>query len=106
VAERTLRNKIPETLNSGCLCARSGDPRRAAFLGAQHGDRGWSFPPCSVRDPSLLLYGSTINKPKTSSVGVGLSIRSIEPHALQAVLPVPVMAVSVQYGVYDYRITL
>jgi hypothetical protein len=40
VGERTLRHKIPENLKSGCL-------------GAQRGDRGWSFPQvhtCAVRD--------------------------------------------------------
>ena len=65
VGERTLRNKIPETLKSGCL-------------GAQRGDRGWSFPQvhaCAVRDMvTPLLSGSTKGnqQTETSSVGVGL----------------------------------
>ena len=65
VGERTLRNKIPETLKSGCL-------------GAQRGDRGWSFPQVSrLRGARWLrryfpAVPKAINKPKTSSVGVGL----------------------------------
>jgi hypothetical protein len=74
VAERTLRNKIPETLNSGCLCARSGDPRRAEFLGAQRGDRGGSFPPCSVRDP----YAATLRQYNQQTEDEFCRSRSIE----------------------------
>ena len=65
VAERTLRNKIPETLKSGCL-------------GAQRGDRGWSFP--QVHTCAVLRWlrryfpvvPKAINQQKTSSFGVGL----------------------------------
>jgi hypothetical protein len=74
VAERILRNKIPETLNSGCLCARSGDPRRAAFLGAQRWDCGWSFPPCSARDP----YAATLRQYNQQTEDEVCRNRSIE----------------------------
>jgi hypothetical protein len=61
VGERTLRNKIPETLKSGCLGAqRLVVPASSRLRGA-----GWLrryFP----------AVPKAINKPKTNSVGFGL----------------------------------
>ena len=65
VGERIFRNKIPETLKSGCLGAQRGGSRVVVPAGSRLRGAGWLrryFP----------AVPKAINKPKTSSVGVGL----------------------------------
>ena len=69
--ERTLRNKIPETLKSGCLGAQRGESRVVVPAGSCLRGARWLrgyFP----------AVPKAINKPKTSSVGVGL-VKPVAP---------------------------
>jgi hypothetical protein len=73
VAERTLRNKIPERRIRAAFVPAAAIPAGRRFLVPSAGIAAGRSRSARCGILTLLLYASTINKPETSSVGVGLS---------------------------------